>query len=153
MPLAEVKNNPSFSADIKLDAIYAQFKLLISELEKKELKPTVAANINSSIEVINVSPLTGKELIKLIKQQQTLIIKQVEKEHKIVPKNYYRNLWLVLGFTAFGLPVGVAFALSIGNIGLMGVGLPIGMAIGALVGSSMDKKAAAEGRQLDVEIK
>jgi len=153
MPLTELKDNPSVSADIKLDAIYAQFKLLISELEKKELKPTVAANINSSIEVINASSLTGKELIKLIKQQQTLIIKQVEKEHKIVPKNYYRNLWMLLGFTAFGLPIGMIFGLSIGNIGLMGVGLPIGMAIGALVGSSMDKKAVAEGRQLDVEIK
>jgi hypothetical protein len=55
--------------------------------------------------------------------------------------------------TSFGLPLGVAFGISIGNIGLLGLGLPIGMAIGLAVGTSMDKKAAAEGRQLAFEVK
>lgn len=151
--LTQLKEKPGLANDVKFDAAYSQFKTLISELGKKQLNPSVVANINSSIELINASTLTGKELIKLIKQQQLLMVKQVEKEHKIVPKNYYRKLWMLLGFTAFGLPIGVTFALSIGNIGLMGIGLPIGMAIGALVGSAMDKKAIAEGRQLDLEIK
>lgn len=88
-----------------------------------------------------------------MKRQQTEILKFVEKELKIVPKNYYRNLWVALGMSAFGLPLGVAFGLSIGNMGLMALGLPIGMAIGVLVGSSMDKKALEQGRQLDIEIK
>jgi hypothetical protein len=35
----------------------------------------------------------------------------------------------------------------------LGVGLPIGMAIGLAVGTGMDKKALAEGRQIDIEIK
>jgi len=153
MQVTQLKDKPNLSADVKLSAIYAQFKALISELEKKELTPAIVANINSSIELINASPLAGKELIKLIKQQQTLIIKQVEKEHKIAPKNHYRNLWMLLGFTAFGLPIGMIFGLSMRNIGLMGVGLPIGMAIGAAVGSAMDKKALTEGRQLDIELK
>lgn len=153
MQLTELKDNPNISTDLKLSAIQNQFKSLISELEKKDLNSTVVFNINSSIEAINASSLTGKELMKLFKQQQTLIVKQVEKEHKIAPKNHYRNLWMILGFTAFGLPIGVLFGLSIGNIGLMGVGLPIGMAIGALVGAGLDKKALAEGRQLAVELK
>ncbi|MNR38502.1 hypothetical protein D3C85_1566120 [compost metagenome] len=102
---------------------------------------------------MNISSFIGNDFKKLIKQEQTAILKHVEKAHKIAPKNYYRNLWMLLGFTAFGLPIGVSFGLSIGNIGLMGVGLPIGMAIGAAVGSSMDKKALSEGRQLDIEIK
>ncbi|MFY8110592.1 MAG: hypothetical protein ACOVKP_01170 [Flavobacterium sp.] len=86
-------------------------------------------------------------------QKQTKIIKLLEKELKIVPKNYYRNLWSALGMSVFGLPMGAALGLSIGNIGLLGIGLPIGMLIGMLVGSQMDKKAFQEGRQLAIEIK
>lgn len=59
---------------------------------------------------------------------------------------------MLFGFTAFGLPIGVAFGLSMGNIGLMGVGLPLGMAIGLAVGYLLDKKALNEGRQLNIEI-
>lgn len=36
---------------------------------------------------------------------------------------------------------------------MMSLGMPIGLGIGSLIGSSLDKKAAAENRQLDVEIK
>lgn len=60
---------------------------------------------------------------------------------------------MLFGFTAFGLPIGVAFGLSLGNIGLLGLGLPIGMAIGFAIGSLLDKKAFTEGRQLNIEIK
>jgi hypothetical protein len=38
-------------------------------------------------------------------------------------------------------------------MGLLAIGLPIGMGIGIAVGTSMDKKAMNEGRQLDIEIK
>jgi hypothetical protein len=34
----------------------------------------------------------------------------------------------------------------------MGIGMPIGIPIGLAIGSGLDKKAAEEGRQLDVEI-
>jgi len=36
-----------------------------------------------------------------------------------------------------------------GNMAFLGTGIPLGMVIGMAVGSGMDKKAAAEGRQLD----
>lgn len=55
--------------------------------------------------------------------------------------------------SAFGLPVGVAIGLSIGNIGLLAIGLPIGMVIGIAVGTVMDKKAFDTGKQLEIEIK
>lgn len=60
---------------------------------------------------------------------------------------------MVLGMSAFGIPMGVAFGLSMGNIGLLGIGLPIGMGVGVGVGSYLDKKALTEGRQLDVDLK
>ncbi|OYX91405.1 MAG: hypothetical protein B7Y76_14205, partial [Sphingobacteriia bacterium 35-40-5] len=88
-----------------------------------------------------------------IKAKENSIVKLVENKHKIVPKNYYKKLWMVLGMSAFGIPVGVAFGLSIGNLGMLGVGLPIGMGIGVAVGTSMDNKALKEGRQLDFEVK
>lgn len=53
--------------------------------------------------------------------------------------------------SAFGIPMGVAFGLSIGNLGMLGIGLPIGMGIGVAAGTVMDNKAFKEGRQLDFE--
>ncbi|WP_430408295.1 hypothetical protein [Kordia sp.] len=59
-------------------------------------------------------------------------------KHKLVSKGYYIGMWMALGM-ALGMPWGVAF----GNIAL---GLPIGLAIGVAIGSSLDAKAAKEGR-------
>lgn len=153
MNIKELKNREDFSNDDKLNRIYSQFGELLNELKKKELSQDVYKLINESVDILNLSTFNGAKLTKLLKQKQTAILKQVEKEHKIVPKNYYRTLWMVLGMSAFGLPIGVAFGLSIGNIGLLAIGLPIGMGIGIVVGMSMDKKAMNEGRQLNIEIK
>ncbi|HLF53198.1 hypothetical protein [Flavobacterium sp.] len=151
--MIELKERQNISDNINLSKIYVQLAELLKELKKKQLPHKIIESVNQDIEEINSTSLTDNELRKLVKQKQTRIIKLVEKELKIVPKNYYRNLWLVVGMSAFGLPIGVVFGLSIGNMGLLALGLPIGMAIGIVVGSGMDKKASVEGRQLDVEIK
>ena len=137
----------------KLNTSYIQFEKLLQELRKKQLPPPIIALVNQDVESITSIPDTGDELKKALKHAQTKIIKLIEKELKIVPMNYYRNIWLVLGMSAFGLPIGAAIGLSIGNIGLLAVGLPIGMLIGMIIGSTMDKKALQEGRQLAMEIK
>ncbi len=81
----------------------------------------------------------------------------IEKELKLVTKNHYRNTWLALGMAAFGIPLGVAFGTSLGNIAFIGIGLPNGLpnglAVGIAVGTGMDKKAFEEGKQMDLEIK
>jgi hypothetical protein len=153
MLTVDLKNRPDVSDDKKLSNIYHQLGVLLLELQKKDLPGDVVSAINKSVEQINESVLAGNQLRKLVKQKQTTILKLVEKACKIVPKNYYRNMWMLLGFSTFGLPIGVIFGLSMGNIGLLATGLPIGMAIGATVGASMDKKTLNEGRQLQVEIK
>lgn len=152
MNIKELKNREDLSNDEKLNRTYSQFGELLNELRKKELSQDLYKSINESVDVLNLSTFTGAQLAKLLKQKQTAILKQAEKEHKIVPKNYYRTLWMLLGMSVFGLPIGVAFGLSIGNIGLLAIGLPIGMGIGIAVGMSMDKKAMNEGRQLNIEI-
>ncbi|MEE1885312.1 hypothetical protein [Pedobacter flavus] len=153
MNIKELNSREDISNDDKLNKAYSQFGELLNELKSKELNHDVYNLINDSVDVLNSSNLNGVQLIKLLKQKQTAILKQVEKTHKIVPINYYRTLWMVLGMTAFGLPLGVAFGLSVGNIGLLAIGLPIGMGIGVVVGMSMDKRALEEGRQLNIEIK
>lgn len=149
MRLIELKERPDIQADAKLNELYLQFSELLSELNKKELSANLTRSINTDVEQINSFTLARNELKKLVKQKQTTILKQVEQEHKFVVKNYYRNLWMLLGFTAFGVPIGVTFGLSMGNIGMMA----IGMGIGSLVGFQIDKKALSQGRQMELEIK
>ena len=146
MNIIELKERQNISGDIKLSRIYGQLGELLKELKKKELPHKIIESVNQDIEELNSSTLTGIELRKLVKQKQTKIIKLVEKELKITPKNHYRSFWFALGLI-FGSGIGVGFGISIG------IGIPIGMIIGLAIGSAMDKKAFEEGRQLDVEIK
>lgn len=153
MNLKILQKIQNISSDKNLMKTYSQFELLISELGKKTLNQDVESFINTRIEELNASTLSGAPLTKLIKKKQAEILKKVEKDHKIVPKNYYRSIWMLLGMTGFGLPLGVAFGLSLGNLGLLGAGLPIGMVFGIAIGTSMDNKAFNEGRQIDLEVK
>ena len=141
------------SSNPKVENSIAQFKKLIEILNSKNLPENIVEKINSEISVLNSSEAIGNSFSHLLKKKQNAITKLIEKELKLVPKNYYRNLWLVLGMTVFGLPLGLAFGLSIGNLGLLGIGLPVGMFIGLLVGSLLDKKALESGKQLEIELK
>ncbi len=127
------------------------FDRLLKELEKEEIPNHIIELINEEVLKINESEWNEKDLSKMISGAQNKIVKQLVKDLKLVPKNYYRNLWMVLGMSVFGLPLGVAFGISIGQISLLAIGLPIGMGVGIAVGTSLDKKAKQEGRQLDVE--
>ena len=153
MEIKELKKRPSIDQNKKLISAYAQFDQLLTELKKKELPEEIVKSINNGIDQINSVSESENELRKQIRKTQSGILKLIEKELKLVTKNHYRNTWLALGMAAFGIPLGVAFGTSIGNMGLLGIGLPIGMVIGMAVGSDLDKKAVKSGRQLDVEIK
>jgi hypothetical protein len=153
MSIKELNSQKDISSDNKLIKVFSQFGELLNELRKRELPENIETAVNDCVDQINSSTLTGNQQTKFIKQKQTSILKQIEKELKVVPKNYYRNLWMILGMSSFGLPIGLVFGLTIGNIGLLAIGLPIGMVIGLAVGSGLDKKAFMEGRQLNIEIK
>jgi hypothetical protein len=153
MEIKELNKRPSIDQNKKLISAYAQFDKLLTELKKKELPKEIVKHINNGIDQINSFSEPKKELRKQIRKTQSGILKLIEKELKLVTKNHYRNTWLAVGMAAFGIPLGVAFGTSIGNMGLLGIGLPIGMVIGMALGSDMDKKAVESGRQLDLEIK
>ena len=122
---------------------------LLDILSKRELPKHMITFINTELADINELKGNEKRDCRIVLKHQQRILKQLEKELKLVPKNYYRNLWMILGMTVFGLPMGVAFGAAMGNMAFLGIGLPIGMSIGLAVGSGMDQKAEKEGRQLD----
>jgi hypothetical protein len=153
MNIIKLHINPEIENNIKLKEKYFQFEKLLVELRKKELPEEIVASVNQDIDNLNSFSGSGDELRKLITKKQTGILKVLEKELKLVPKNHYRNLWMVLGMSVFGIPMGVAFGASLGNMAFLGIGLPIGMVIGIAMGTGMDKKAHNEGRQIDMEIK
>jgi hypothetical protein len=125
----------------------------LNELSRKELPNEIVQSVNSGIAGINSFAGSEKELSKLIKGTQTKTLKLLEKELKFVVKNHYRNTWLAIGMSVFGIPLGVVLGASMGNMGLLGIGIPIGLAIGMAVGANMDMKAMEEGKQLDIELK
>ena len=153
MKIIELQQKPDIEKNVKLKEAYIQFEKLLFELRKKDLPDGLVMSINKDIEELNTTSSSGDEMRKIIKKIQTKNIKLLEKEIKLVPKNYYRNLWLALGMASFGIPLGVALGASLGNMAFIGLGVPVGVPVGLGVGSGMDKKAFNEGRQLDVEIK
>ena len=153
MKIKELTNRPDIDQHKRLFASYSQLDKLLIELRRKDLFDETVNSINDGIDKVNSVLESEKELRKQIKTVQSSIIKLIEKNHKLVTKNHYRNTWLAVGMAVFGIPLGVAFSASLGNMAFIGIGLPLGMVIGIAVGSGMDKKAYEEGRQIDLEIK
>lgn len=150
MTLFELQPNEQFISNPTLKEATQKLNRLIIDLQKRSLPADLIQTINSKIEGINTSTLLGKPLEKLVSTTLSELLKLLEKELKLVPKYHFRNQWMVLGMSSFGLPLGVVFGMSIGNIALLGVGLPIGMAIGIAVGTALDEKVKKEGRQLNL---
>lgn len=148
-----MKQRQGLGPSTKVGKAHLQFEKLLVELSKRDLPYGVTASINKDIEEVNSIPDSGDMLLRGIKEKQAGIVKLVEQELKLVPKSHYRNLWLAVGMSSIGLPIGAAFGLALGNMAFLGLGLPLGLAIGSAVGARMDQKALEEGRQLDLQIK
>jgi|AVFP01.1.fsa_nt_gi hypothetical protein len=150
MSLTNLKSFPQASS--KFGSRINHFKKLLDELAQRNLPDHIITFINTQVAAINELKGSDKRDGRIVLKCQQNILRKLEKELKIVPKNYYRNLWMALGMSAFGIPMGVALGASLGNMAFIGVGIPIGMAIGMGVGSGMDQKAEKEGRQLDYTV-
>jgi hypothetical protein len=142
-----------FLSSVKLADLQNHVTKLLGLLRERELPDYVVDRINEGVTKINEFKGDYKELGKLILKFSRETLTFLEKELKLVSKNHYQNQWMAIGLAAFGVPLGVAFGTSLGNMAFMGIGLPIGLALGLGVGASMDKKALGEGRQLDIDPK
>jgi hypothetical protein len=125
---------------------------LIDLLRSRDLPSKLLDSVNRETENINSFKGTNRELLRKVRSAELRILKQLEKDMKLVPKNTYRTRWMAIGMSVFGVPIGVAFGAGLGNMAFLAIGIPIGMSIGIAVGALMDKKAFEEGRQLDIEI-
>lgn len=152
MQIYELKSRPGIEQNRKLMRTSAQLEKLLVELSKRELPASIVEVVNEQIQLVNAVQLADKFLIKQMVKTQTIILTLIEKELKLVPRNLYRNRWMAIGMAGFGLPFGVLFGVSLDNMAFLGIGLPIGMVLGMGIGANMDKKALAEGRQLDLEV-
>ena len=150
MEITELIDRFDLGKNTRLSKAYIQLEKLIHELRNRELPDEIVDFININIGELN--SISGKQLKSEISKKQSRILGLIEKELKIVPKNHYRNMWLSLGIAAFGVPIGVAVGVSIGKMAFLGIGISVGMLFGIVIGSRMDKKAVAEGRQLELEI-
>ncbi|MFZ6052483.1 hypothetical protein [Halocola ammonii] len=147
MQINSLDSRQELEKDSKTEKVYLQFSNLLSSLRKQELADEVVESIN--LEIAKVNTAEKSKLRNAIRKSQTRILRVVEQKAKIVPVNYYRNLWLALGMAVFGVPFGVILGLSLDNMSYLAIGLPFGMGIGIAIGTGMDKKAKEEGRQLD----
>lgn len=152
MGINELRKRKGIGENKQLIDAYIQFEKLLTQLRKRKLPDEVVQAINTNIDLIDPDPGTEEDLRKQLRKTQSDILRLIEKELKLVPKNHYRNVWLALGIAAFGVPLGVVLGASLGNMGYLAIGIPFGLSIGLAIGTGLDKKAADEGRQLDVEI-
>lgn len=152
MNLNRLKNRPALQGEGKAFKKQDKLNMLLAELETRILPESLSNTINKKVEKLNDLKGSEKELYKAYIKFQHSILRLIKEETGIVKKGHYKHMWTALGMSAFGIPLGAGFGLTLGNMGFLGIGLPFGMAIGTAIGVQKDKAAAAEGKVLDVEI-
>lgn len=121
---------------------------IFEELDRRELDPKPFDSLLKRLKnLLSQSTIKPNEVTKYY----SVLLKYTQKEHGLVPQNYYRNLWMILGMTIFGVPFGIVFGLALDNFAFFSIGLPIGMPIGMAVGAEKDKKAKEDGLQMAIE--
>ncbi len=150
MPLALPVDRPKLPE--KLQKRYQRFVQLVAAINEKGVPDDFATEVNPQIEELNAVPDSDPKLRKLIKKTSSTITNKVISELKYIPKSYYQILWMALGISVFGVPFGMMFGFAMDNFGLFAVGMPLGLPIGMAIGAALDKKAADEGRQLNVSV-
>jgi hypothetical protein len=69
MTIIKLRGVKNLASDIRLNQLYNQFEVLLSELRKRALPDTIAETINKEVEEINTSnSLTTNDLRKVIKK-------------------------------------------------------------------------------------
>lgn len=137
----------SVKEDQKLYTSISKHNILISEIETKNIPEEVCYKVNYQIDKIN--SING-ESEEQIKKQLEITFKKIlnilEQDLGIIPQNYYRNMWLALGMSVFGLPLGVLIATFSSNISYLVFGMLIGMIAGLAYGSKKDQDALKENK-------
>ncbi len=151
MKFIELTKRLSLYQNEMLSQAYENLENLLIELTRKEMPQPLVLSINEQILLINSFSGTDAKLVKELRKSRNEILSMLQKQLHLVPRNYYQRMWMALGITAFGLPMGVVFGVILDNLACMALALPMGLLFGIMIGSSMDKKALLSGRQLDLD--
>ena len=143
LPELEVKEKNQLKK--KEQKALEQFNELISALNDKELDEEMIEHIKG-----NMSNIRSELTFNTIKKEESKILDYIKREKGYVAQNHYMTLWIALGMSAIGVPIGVAIGLALDQLGFMGIGIGGGLAIGVAIGSAKDKKAKEQGKQLPI---
>lgn len=124
------------------------FQKLINAINSKDLTSETTEIVQQKVDHINSWEGSSKSFLKELKKVKKEILEILQKKQKLVPEKYYAALWMPLGMSVFGMPIGVAISALTGKISFIAIGLPLGMAIGSFYGVYLDKKAEKENRIL-----
>lgn len=149
--LQNLKHRP-FPKNSSFDKENTALSKLIQELNFRELPPEVVVVMNVEIDRLNTLPDNHSRLFVAIKAVKRKLLKSALEDLELVPKNYYRNMWLAIGMSGMGVPMGVLFSVMLDNFSYISIGLSTGLAIGIGIGTYLDKKAVEENRQLELKI-
>ncbi|HEY3385922.1 MAG TPA: hypothetical protein VGK46_05390 [Saprospiraceae bacterium] len=153
MEILKLNARPGMFLDIKLKHEFDAFEKMILELEKRQLPSSILILINQDIKDLNDFAGPSKAFAVEISKKRNGILQILSRDLKLVPRNHYRNVWLAMGMMIFGVPFGMMLGTVLGNLALFPIGLPMGLILGIMVGTSLDKKAFENGRQLDIVLK
>jgi CHAT domain-containing protein len=134
----------------KLAKSFHKLVVLVDELNKKEIPADMQEQINLEIDTIGKFEENPDEQTKTVKKVYQKLLNLIRKQLGIVPEKYYQNIWMVLGLTVFGVPLGILYAAATSNPGLFTIGIAMGLPIGLAIGIQMDKKAARENKQIQI---
>ncbi len=140
------------ATDIRAAVACDQMRDILKDLRERSLPGRVVDRVNLLVADMNDAIAADHVDRKRMERNVRQLLRLLEKEVELVPRNHHSNLWRGLGIAVFGVPLGLAVGSSVGEIGLVGLGLPVGVVFGTAVGILLDRKAHREGRQLDVEM-
>ena len=152
MDLTQLKEIPNEKVSSRLKRKAEFLKLLLAELSERKLPDSTKRKINDEINSLNFHLSEKSIKTSHFTKAQYKILNILEQETGLVPKNHYKQKWMGIGMAVFGIPLGVVFGTTQGNMAFIGIGIPIGLVMGVAIGSQKDKKAKEEGKQLQVDI-
>lgn len=116
---------------------------LLTALEHRSVP---AAELDVFLDEIRNAIIEGRpKRVGIIYQN---LLSHLVKKHGLVRPNHYRDQWMAIGISLFGIPLGVGIGAALGNMAYLAIGLPFGLSIGTVVGMNKDNKARAEDRVL-----
>lgn len=129
-----------------------QFEKLIQEIHRMELPPEVIVELNIELEKLELQLAFQKKFYKQIKTSKAVLLKILYHEVGVVPINHYRDLWIALGLSGIGIPLGIFLSFFMDNSSAIALGIALGCSMGIVIGANLDNQAEAEGRQMAIRL-